>query len=298
MTTKIEEIKNYSGPYKVTHFTDHLLEKIQKVGSSHRFKSTFPVFDGKLDGIETGEVVVVSGETKQGKTLFVESWLNGLRAKSELVGTLIFTYEVQPERLLAKYVNNEKTRIYLPMELKTMDFDWLKERCLEAAIKYNCNVVMIDHLHFLVDMNTRQNMSLNIGAFMRRLKKEIAQDLNMAVILIAHQGQTKENQGASIRNIRDSSFVGQESDAIIIVSRKKNYDNVDLKDIENKSGTKKMEEIKARIKIDEKDPIEDNYSKDNYSMGLAMVSIERARRSGVFEFKKVFIKKGEFLEEL
>lgn len=292
MTSNVNEIDGlikYGGTDRVVHFTEYLLEKASQGSSSSRFASGYKNFDEKMGGIETGEVVVVSGHRKEGKTLFVESWVRNMGKLNPNAKTVMFSYEVQPDRLLAKYVKDDTTPIYLPMELKTMDFEWLLKRCSEAKYKYNAKIIMIDHLHFQVDMNTKQNMSLNIGAYMRRLKKDIALDLNLAVILIAHQGQPREGKEASIDGIRDSSFVAQESDATIIVSRRKNFTALEVRDIELKTG----EEISALLK-----PPENMDEIDEYSSGLAIVTIECHRRTGVYHWKKLFQKRGEFMEEV
>ena len=275
------EIIKYSGDDRVLHFADYLKEKELSGLNSRCFKSGFSSFDAKLGGIESGEVVVVSGRAKNGKTLFAESWINSLEKSNEDTAALILSFEVQAQKLFQKYTNNPEKRLYLPRELRTMDYNWLKDRCLESKLKYGCQIVLIDHLHFMVDMNTKQNMSLNIGAFMRMLKKEIANDLDMAVILIAHQGQMDKKQDAGIDSIRDSSFVGQESDSIVIVSRRKDFNSDEIGEMDE------MQKMKLPLKDFE----------DEYSQGLALVTIERTRRTGTYEYKKLFIKRGEFLEE-
>ncbi len=286
----IEKALAYDGPDKIKHFTDYLKDLADKIDKNKTFKSGFKEFDEKSGGIETGEVVVISGHTKNGKTLFAESWLNGMMNIDSAAKSAIFSFEVQTEKLLIKYMKNPELPLYVPESLKTMDFEWLKNRCIEAKFKYNCRIVLIDHLHFLVDMNTKQNMSLNIGAFMRRLKHEIALGLNMSVILIAHQGQAKEGVAASIGGIRDSSFVGQEADSLILVSRLKNYTTDDFPKIEKKYGYQRRSNLE---KIQENsDPF------DDYSAGFAKVTIARTRRTGVYDVSRTFRKAGDFLEEL
>lgn len=276
---------------EIEHFVDHYWRKQDASETNQRnFKSSYKSFDEKLGGLETGEVVVVSGHTKNGKTLFVESWLRKMVEKDPYAKSLIFSFEVPTNKLLFKYMDNPQLQIYVPNELKTMDFEWLKEACRKARDEKGCGIVMIDHLHFLVDMNTRQNMSLNIGAFMRRLKQEIAIGLGVAVILIAHQGQAQEGRQASINTIRDSSFVAQEADSVIIVARRKNFDQADKEALKAKYGQNKF---LAAMQVEDAGDIE-----DQYSAGFAIVTIERTRRTGVFEAKKLFQKVGDFLEEV
>jgi replicative DNA helicase len=176
--------------------------------------------------------------------------------------------------------------IYVPKQLQAMDYDWLYRKCVEGKYKYGCNLILIDHLHFMVDMQTKQNMSLNIGAFMRRLKKDIAIDLEMAVILIAHQGQPKEDQEASLHNLRDSSFIAQESDCTIIVQRKKNLSADEESKYQERIGYL-PEELKPPV-----------FDLGDYSANLAIVKVAVNRRTGVFDWKKMFKKVGNFMEEI
>lgn len=287
---KIEQLLSYHGQDEVKHFTNYLLDTVESK-KVKRFRGAFPMFDEKLGGIETGEVVVVSGHTKHGKTLFAESWIHGMMQNDEAAKVVVFSFEVQTEKMLIKYVSEDSLPLFVPASLKTMDFNWLKERCAEAKFKFNCRVVLIDHLHFLVDMDTRQNMSLNIGAFMRRLKQEIALGLNLAVVIIAHQGQAKEGVSASIGGIRDSSFVGQEADSVLLVSRVKNFNNEQFAAIEKRYGADRMYQLQdIQNKTDRLD--------DDYSAGFSKVTIARTRRTGVFDVARTFRKNGDFLEEI
>lgn len=284
--SKLKELVSYEGKDRVVHFTDYLLARANIDTGVKRFKSDFLYFDEKC-GLETGEVVVLSGYTKAGKTLFAESWCRSMSRNNKNAKPLILSYEVQAEKMLAKYVNDSELPIYVPMGLEAMDFNWLKNRCLEAKLKYGCSIVLIDHLHFLVDMAMKQNMSLNIGGFMRRLKHEIAIGLNMAVLLIAHQGQPKEGQDPSLGNIRDSSFVAQESDATIVIWRRENFAPIDFAELAKKYGEERVKNLGL---IDQ--------GEDKYSSGLSMVKIACHRRTGVMDAKKLFRKHGNFLEEV
>jgi replicative DNA helicase len=286
---KMTELLSYAGKHKIVHWKDYLLETTAKGTGGRFFNSGFYWLDTKC-GLRTGEVVVITGYQKNGKTLFAESWCRAMAKRNSQAKVVIFSYEVQPDAMLAKYVRDEDSlEFYLPMSLETMDFDWLKNRCLEAKLKHECSIVMIDHLHFMVDMSTKQNMSLNIGGFMRRLKQEIALGLNMAVLLIAHQQKSRDDQEASINTIRDSSFITQESDATIVVSRRKNLNKSDLQDFIAKYGEERVQRVMAPV-LSEFD--------DEYSAGLAWVKIGCHRRTGVWDVKKTFKKNGDFLEEV
>lgn len=282
------ETSDFSFEIETQHFMDYLRDS-QDADGGRMFKSDFHNFDEHLEGIETGEVIVISGHAKNGKTLFAESWLRSMMLRDPECKCIFFSFEVKTKKLLIKYLDDKKLPLYVPKNLKTMDFKWLLDHCKQAKEKNGCSVVLIDHLHFMVDMNTKQNMSLNIGAFMRRLKHDIAIGLDMAVILVAHQGQVEKGKEASINTIRDSSFIGQEADSIIMVNRRKNLDPVEFMDFKIAHGEEKADKLSQKT---------NSLDDDSYSHGLAVVTIERARRSGVFEYKKMFKKLGQFLEEL
>lgn len=271
-----EEIIQESGPDRIAHFLEFQKEKVNHATSVQRFTTGLLQLDGLIGGFETGELNVISGPTGNGKTLLADS-IGQRLMRNEGMNIAWFSYEVPTEKMIQKYVkadDNESLGLYVPMELKAGNIEWLKRKCLEAQLKHNCRAVFIDHLHFLVDMSTKQNMSLNIGGVMRQMKHEIAKGLNMMVFVICHQGQPKDEE-PSIDNIRDSSFIGQESDNVFIVYR---------------SPDPLPEELKNNGKIRD-------YQR-SYEMGLATVKIEKARREGTYRKKLAYQKNGFWLEEI
>lgn len=288
-----KEAFDYAGPDRVVHFTEFLKEMADRK-PARSFKSGFPTLERKLGKLETGRVVVVSGHAKNGKTLFAESWIRGMLKNDAFAKAVMFSFEIQADQILKKYVPEPEMPVYLPLQLETMNFDWFKAKCLEAKLKYDARIILVDHLHFMVDMATKQNMSLNIGAFMRRLKVDIALAMNLSVVIIAHQGMAKDGEEASMNRARDSSFISQECDAFIVVSRRKNFNDVDFKDTAIKRGENYAEDLRYQLEMTAHNAEED----DAYSQGLALVKVECSRMSGTFGSRTLFRKAGEFLEEV
>lgn len=282
------DLMKYDGPDRIVHFMEYLNIKELEKNNSLKLQSNFSQFDDKLQGLCTGELTVISGKTGEGKTLFSESYMKGLLDKSTDLKSCLFSFEVPPKTILEKYVNSPQMKIYLPVELKTSDFEWLYERVWEAAVKENCRLFVFDHLHFLIDMAEKQNMSLNIGRFMREIKTKIALELNVAVVLIAHQKGSPKGEEPGLEDIRDSSFIAQESDNVVICWRKKNFTEDELTKI-GRDNPVALQNIKKRIKPS---------SHDEYSDGFAVVQIAKARRSGTFRWIKLFQKVGSWLEEV
>lgn len=207
---------SYSGPDRVVHVSE-----LRKIAESR--PPLIPVKTGlpSLDiycggGFRRGELIVVSGPTKHGKSTFCLTISRNMAALG--CKTLWFSFEMPQEILFCEKYPNMETHI--PLELKACDVEWIKTKTLEAKVKYDCRAVFIDHLHFVVDMAKTKNPSLEIGAIVRQLKR-MAIDMNITVFLIAHIGKENklEPEKLSDGDIRDSSFVPQEADATIMVSR-------------------------------------------------------------------------------
>lgn len=270
-----QEAASENGPDRVAHFLDYWEEHREQSGKVKSYDTGLHQLDILVEGFQTGEVVVITGPTGNGKTLLADSIGQRLMRMSQL-NIAWFSYEVPTTTMIDKYVKAEdakKLGLYVPMELKAGEFEWFKKKCLEAKLKYNCRVVIVDHLHFIVDMNTQQNMSLNIGAVMRQIKHDIAKAMNMLVFVLAHQKQGMEGE-PSLDHIRDSSFIGQESDTVFVVYRQIDPVPPEL-------------EKNARIR---------GYA-HSYEQGFAIVKIEKARRAGTYKKRLTYQKQGHWLEE-
>lgn len=284
----IEEAINYQGKDRVVHFTEYLELKKSSQAGRKSFMSHFSSFDKAMGGLKTGQVIVISGHRKEGKTTFAESWIRSMASVDEEAKAVILSYEMPPEELLLKWKDDPNVPVYIPLELESGNFEWIFKRCLEAKYKFNAKIVLIDHLGFVVDMSTR-NYSVNIGAFMRRLKAEIALKHNLAVILLVHQTQPKEGQEASVDSLYGSVTIGQDSDATVIVSRRENLNKVELMDFIAKAGADKVHLVTPPALADADDPS---------SARLSIVKIDCHRATGVRKWKKLFRKNGEWMEEI
>lgn len=175
--------------------------------------SGIPGIDYACEGFQDGELIIISGPTKQGKTLLAQTFTVAFTKKKHF--PCWFTYEVPPRQFLSQFPI--LPLFYLPSNNKAQDFNWFMDRCLESFFKYNTRIFFIDHLHFLVDMARVSNPSLEIGAIVRRIKR-FAVDNDFVIFLLCH---IKKNEGddLSYKDLRDSSFIAQDSDTCIMIKR-------------------------------------------------------------------------------
>jgi replicative DNA helicase len=175
--------------------------------------SGIPTLDSLIGGFEGGELIVLSGVAKSGKTLLFQTLTQNFA--SDGIGTLWLSYELTPYQFLRRF--NQLPDSYMPALMQT-SLPWVEDRIWEAKLKNGIKAVFIDHLHYLVDIARIRHPSLEIGSILRSLKS-IAIRHNIVVFLICHSGKVRKGEIPTGEDIRDSSFVLQEPDTILVLWR-------------------------------------------------------------------------------
>lgn len=210
-------LADYAGEDRVIS-SDEARQKILEEGEDeYKLFTGMPMLDKTLDGLRPGNLAVVSAPTGAGKTtlcqqLTTEFLKNNMRS-------VWFSYEVPMREFLTKMP--KETIFYLPSYLKGNTTEWLEKRVIEARAKYDVKTVFIDHLHYIVDLmmlGKGVNTSLVIGQTVRALKL-MALRWNVVVVLIAHLRKTRFDEMPELSDLRDSSFVAQEADVVLIMKR-------------------------------------------------------------------------------
>lgn len=195
-----------------------LQEKITERGKARPLlavRSKLPSLDDAIENFQDGELYAVSGPTKNGKTLLCQTLTKNFAEQQ--VYSLWFSFEVHPRQFIACF--EELPLFYVPDGLKAGSIEWVEGKILESLKQHNTRVVFVDHLHFLFDMIARQNISLTIGTVVRRLKLLAVRE-RLLIFLLCHTTKPGgEGAGLSYASIRDSSFVSQESDSVVMVQR-------------------------------------------------------------------------------
>ena len=257
-----KNLKAYTGPDRVVSSVAFaaMLDSLPPVA---KYLTGFPALDEAIGGFEVGELIVISGPTAMGKTLLCDSIVANMNIEN--LRSVFFTFEVTPSKFIENH-REPKTCLYLPLQHKASDLSWVRDRVEEAIEKYSISAVFIDHLHYVIDMRSKQNMSMEIGATMRYLKRDVAIALNKPVFIVCHASKVPVGQVMTMDHLRDSSFVAQEADTVLLVTRR--YD----KDLFGKTKTSMLE-------------------------GLATVTVAKARRTGAMGIKVKLKKVGHVLQE-
>jgi replicative DNA helicase len=204
-----------------------LQKKLSSLPKEARYSTGIKGIDVLTEGFGPGELIIVTGYSGHGKTSFCQTLtVNIARNKMK---SLWFSFEMTARQFLRKF-NSPMPLFYIPEQGNNVGFDFVERATEEAIKKFGIRAIFIDHLHYIVEMIPRGNLSQSavIGDVCRRLK-QLAIKLNITVFLIAHTAQPKgednTNQQPSLSSIRDSSFIAQESDAVYAINRvkKKGY---------------------------------------------------------------------------
>ena len=176
--------------------------------------------DTLTGGFGPENLVVLSGPTGQGKTLVAQhltSWVAKDGHKS-----LWFSFELSLAELLERFQKFEhKPVFYTPKSNVSRSIVWIERKIIEGIAKFDTKFVFIDHTHYLLNMREmgRENTSLYLGDLVRELKL-IARKYGIVIVLIHHLKKTSVLEAPTIDDLRDSSFVGQEADYVLICWRK------------------------------------------------------------------------------
>lgn len=219
-------LEMYSGEDKVINFKE-LVDKLelQRDDQGDIIKTGIPTLDKATEGLRGGQLIVLSAPTGSGKTSLLQSMTKTF--SDDNISCLWFSYEVNPLEFAEKFktMDCDIPTFYIPSQNKDSNLEWFKIRCLEGIAKFKTKIVFIDHLHFLMDMKflAKTNTSIAIGMLMRELKR-FALEYDLIIFLVAHLTKIKLEQVPTIDDLRDSSFIGQESDFVWIMWRHQEKD--------------------------------------------------------------------------
>lgn len=176
--------------------------------------SRIPGIDRACEGFRGGELITISGPTKNGKTLLAQTLTVNFVEQQNF--PLWFSFEVPARQFLSQFPN--LPLIYMPAKLKPRAMEWFDDRVYESFEKFNTRIIFVDHLHYLVDLARQKQVSLEIGTIIRRLKT-LAVNGDFLIFLLCHTTKGKQDGVLSYESIRDSSFISQESDSVIMIKR-------------------------------------------------------------------------------
>lgn len=237
----------------ISDFNGELRELLLK-GEIFGVLTGYDQLDLIMGGARKGRLIIISGLTSTGKSALANCI--GLSMAKRNIPSFFFSFEMPPidlaKKILmleAKLTNDMMKNIKDPSaELKLVDktlatfksntenfglpiyiftgeditLNILKQSIKTCIEKYNCQVVIIDHLHYFV--HNFSNITQETSGIVRGLKL-IARELNIPIILLAHLnrgGRATQRKGLytpSLSDLRDSGAIEQDADQVLFVCR-------------------------------------------------------------------------------
>lgn len=220
-TERVEKLARLEEAMKVYKGDDELissleiLERIKTQPEEEKFMTGIDGLDAILKGFRKNQVVVLAAPTKSGKTqLCVE-----LTIRMAETNPVWIPFEESAEELVRKFHDRNEVPplFYTPKNITGNTLEWIEKRVVEGKVKYGSQLFFIDHLHFIVPF-TSDRLDTRIGTVMRTLKT-IAKNHGVTIVLVAHLKKTNVTVSPTLEDLRDSSFIAQEADTVIMLWR-------------------------------------------------------------------------------
>lgn len=258
-------------------------ENMNKNATEKKELTGLPTGFSKIDekgGLQKGDLVIVAGESSQGKTSFALTVTNNIAKYGHKVA--FYSLEMQAIQLASRITAIESgissshilyskltydefshidkslsaimnSSIYID-EKSTLSIDTILSSIRSLKAKYNIEMAVVDYLQ-IIPQNERGKSDEQVLASIARKLKNIAKELNICVIAISQLNRDQVNPEPNIARLRGSGQINEASDVTILVYRPEYYSKCYKDEFQN---------------IDPK--------------GTALINIGKGRNIGTFKF--------------
>ena len=190
-----------------------MIEKLDKLPPIQPLYTGMKTLDEWCDGFVSGELILLSGKPKAGKSLLMRTFIDSFCRQG--IAPIVFSYEESPAQFFKNFDNEaQDIMFYIPNRLEAYDVYWVLDRMLEAKLKKGTKIAFIDHGHYLFNMSEKSS-SLDIGGVARELKN-FAREEGYVIFLIWHttKGRVDSLEDLDQSLLRDSGLLAGESDMV------------------------------------------------------------------------------------
>lgn len=206
----------------ITDYEEAAQERFATWGEMQGMSSGYEIIDNMTKGLVGGELIVIGARTSVGKTQL--STNIAYRVAREGSPVLFVTLEMTKVELTSRIM-----KIADPMPVTNLpiyyqsagELDWRDvDQLMGNAIKSGVKLVIIDHLHYF--SRSTENAAQEIGRVTKQFKKN-AVEHNVPVILVSHvRKMVGKQKKPTSEDLRDSSFVAQDADIVIMLHKELN----------------------------------------------------------------------------
>ena len=217
-----EIVEPNDGLISIDDIADEIKEEFESWGKVRGMRTGYTTLDKKLGGMGEGHVILIGGETSNGKSALATNIAVNV-AKTDPV--LYITLEMQAKeigsRIMHIYGENVGDLQMLFQSQFRLTYKDVKP-LLKNAMEYaGIKLVVLDYLQYL-----GRGMKLEEVAIMSKEMKTLALEFNIPFIVIVSLRKAEQGKGKrkwtdiEIEDLMGTGSIGYDADAAIIVSRK------------------------------------------------------------------------------
>ncbi len=216
-------LKEYRGPDRLILAADKQKEIIEQQLATPPFRAMTGIYslDSCTEGFRKGQVVIVSGPPKNGKTELCATFTQNMVLAGHK--PIWLPFEGMYEELFNRF-GDHLPDFFIPNQMRGGKIDWVENKIIEGKEKYDADVVFIDNLDFLTDPDVSRKAQVNyatyVGGLVQRIK-ELAVTHNVVIFLMAHIRNEKwtSNELPTSDLLRDSGKITQLADIVLMIIR-------------------------------------------------------------------------------
>lgn len=263
---------------------ENVYEIIKKnLSTEHQLTGTptgFEKFDERSGGLQKSDLIIIAGESSQGKTSLLVSIMRNAALSGSKVA--MYSMEMKKEQISARMISMESgvpsneilysrlsgsqiqaidagigkiwdKEIYFD-DRSTSNIDTIISSIRFMKLKYDIDGAAVDYLQILNVNMKGANKEQQMGDVARRLKN-LAKDLDIWIIALSQLNRNALSPVPSLSRLRDSGQIAEAADIVLLVYRPEVY---------GKSYPDEFEHLDTR--------------------GTAMVDIAKGRNIGIGKF--------------
>lgn len=204
----------------------------------------FEKIDSKSGGLQKSDLIIVAGETSQGKTSLAVSMMRNASISDAKIA--MYSMEMKKEQIAARILSMESgvpsnqimysrltdsqiqaidkgigniigKGIYFD-DRSTSNIDTIISSIRYMKLKYDIDGAIVDYLQILNVNMKGTNKEQQMGDVARRLKN-LAKDLDIWIIALSQLNRDKDNPVPSLARLRDSGQIAEAADVVMLIYR-------------------------------------------------------------------------------
>jgi replicative DNA helicase len=209
----------------------------------------FEKIDSKSGGLQKSDLIIIAGETSQGKTSLAVSMMRNASFSGAKIA--MYSMEMKKEQITARILSMESgipsnqimysrltdsqiqaidkrigklsgKSIYFD-DRSTSNIDTIISSIRYMKLKFDIDGAIIDYLQILNVNMKGVNKEQQMGDVARRLKN-LAKELDIWIIALSQLNRDTMNPVPTIARLRDSGQIAEAADVVILVYRPEYYD--------------------------------------------------------------------------